>query len=333
MNQFKVNMSIPKVSVVIPIYGVERYIEKCVRSLFEQTLDSIEYIFVNDCTPDASMDIVKRVVQEYPQRMEQLVIINHPYNMGGGKARKTGIKAASGEYIIHCDSDDWVDIHMYEDLYEKAKREGLDCVICSSYYGTDGKSCSIERAEVPLDKYEFIEQLLYWKTPVTLYSFLVKRDVYQSPQLMMPAYHMSEDRVYSLQFVYLANNYGFTDTPYYYYLSRPDSIWGNKSQDGLLNSFQQAWENMKTAEAFLKKNNLLKRYAHPLSYCRYIMIVTFLLPLVKQDNSYHKLYAKMCFSIKPSLLRSNRLTLAMKISCIFTCIGIYPTISRIKVQK
>ena len=67
----------PKVSVCVPIYNVEKYIEKCVRSLFEQTLDDIEYIFVNDCTPDKSMDILRRVLVEYPQRQEQVKVIDH----------------------------------------------------------------------------------------------------------------------------------------------------------------------------------------------------------------------------------------------------------------
>ena len=97
-------MSTPKVSVIIPVYNVEPHIERCARSLFEQTLEEIEYIFVNDCTPDASMRILQNVLENYAQRKNQIIIINQPYNMGAAKAREIGIKAASGEYIIHCDS-------------------------------------------------------------------------------------------------------------------------------------------------------------------------------------------------------------------------------------
>ena len=77
----------PKVSVSVPIYNVEKYIEKCVRSLFEQTLDDIEYIFVNDCTPDKSMDILRRVLVEYPQRQEQVKVIDHKVNKGSATVR------------------------------------------------------------------------------------------------------------------------------------------------------------------------------------------------------------------------------------------------------
>ena len=110
----------PKVSVIVPIYGVEAYIERCAVSLFEQTLDDIEYIFVNDCTPDESMKILSHVLSRYPHRTDQVVIINQPKNMGAAKAREVGIKAAKGEYIIHCDSDDWVDKDMYFLMYQEA---------------------------------------------------------------------------------------------------------------------------------------------------------------------------------------------------------------------
>lgn len=118
-------MSTPKVSVIIPVYNVEPHIERCARSLFEQTLEEIEYIFVNDCTPDASMRILQNVLENYAQRKNQIIIINQPYNMGAAKAREIGIKAASGEYIIHCDSDDWVDKEMYRTMYEKAVKRWL----------------------------------------------------------------------------------------------------------------------------------------------------------------------------------------------------------------
>ena len=99
----------PKVSVIVPIYKVEPFIERCARSLFEQTLDDIEYIFVNDCTPDKSMEVLSRVLEDYPGRKEQVRIITMPVNSGLPKVRRAGLEVASGDYIIHCDSDDWVD--------------------------------------------------------------------------------------------------------------------------------------------------------------------------------------------------------------------------------
>lgn len=98
----------PKVSVIIPVYGVEKYIERCVRSLFEQTLDDIEYIFVDDCCLDRSIEILDNVIKEYPNRRTDIKIVHHKENKGLAQARQSGIKVATGEYFVHCDSDDWV---------------------------------------------------------------------------------------------------------------------------------------------------------------------------------------------------------------------------------
>ena len=90
-----------KVSVCIPVYGVEKYIERCARSLFEQTLDSMEYVFVDDCSPDNSIEIMQKVLEEYPHRQEQVKIIRHEVNQGVGAARNHAVAACTGNYIIH----------------------------------------------------------------------------------------------------------------------------------------------------------------------------------------------------------------------------------------
>lgn len=112
----------PKVSVIIPVYGVEKYIERCARSLFEQTLVDMEFIFVNDSTKDNSIDILLKVINEYPQRKNQIKILHHEVNKGLPAARQTGIKVAKGDYIAHCDSDDWVTSNAYQEMYETALR-------------------------------------------------------------------------------------------------------------------------------------------------------------------------------------------------------------------
>ena len=112
----------PKVSVVVAIYNVAEYIEQCMRSLFEQTLDSVEYVFVDDCSPDDSMEIVSRVLTEYPQRQGQVNIIRHEQNMGVAVTKNDGIRNATGEYFIVVDPDDYVERDMLEVMYEKAEK-------------------------------------------------------------------------------------------------------------------------------------------------------------------------------------------------------------------
>lgn len=120
----------PKISVIVPVYNCEKYIDKCARSLFEQTLDDIEYIFVNDCSPDNSMLILENIIKEYPYRTNSIKILNHTINTGQSGARRDGMAIATGDYIIHCDSDDWVDLTMYEEMYNIAISKGVDAVCC-----------------------------------------------------------------------------------------------------------------------------------------------------------------------------------------------------------
>lgn len=123
----------PKVSVIIPVYGVELYIGKCAKSLFEQSLENIEFIFVDDCTKDNSIAIIQQLLENYPNRKKQTLILHHEENLGLPKARLTGIQKATGEYIVHCDGDDWIELDMYQSMYELAIAENSDIVICDYF--------------------------------------------------------------------------------------------------------------------------------------------------------------------------------------------------------
>lgn len=119
-----------RLSVIVPIYRAELYIERCARSLMEQTMiEGIEFIFINDCTPDNSMQILKQVISEFPNRKGQTTIIENQHNLGVSATRRLGIKIAKGEYIGWCDSDDWVEPAMYEDLYRGTQNGLIDNVI------------------------------------------------------------------------------------------------------------------------------------------------------------------------------------------------------------
>ena len=114
-----------KVSVIVPIYNVEKYLRKCLDSLVNQTLKDIEIICINDGTKDNSVDIVNEYLQKYPN-----VILINQENQGLGMARNNAMKHAKGDYIAFVDSDDWVDLNMYEVLYNKAIETNADIVEC-----------------------------------------------------------------------------------------------------------------------------------------------------------------------------------------------------------
>jgi glycosyltransferase involved in cell wall biosynthesis len=121
----------PKVSVIITIYNREKYLERCVRSLLEQTLDDVEFLFIDDASTDNSVSLLETIVREYPKRHQQLHVVRMQKNGGRAVARQKGIDSATGEYVIHVDSDDWVDLNMLELLYTEARRTGADIVGCN----------------------------------------------------------------------------------------------------------------------------------------------------------------------------------------------------------
>lgn len=118
-----------KVSVIVPIYNTEKFIERCARSLFKQTLADIEYIFVDDHSQDNSIPILRSVIDCYPKRKPHTKIFQHDRNLGTLCTKLDGLRSATGEYFIVCDSDDWVDVEAYQTFYEKAKETGADIVI------------------------------------------------------------------------------------------------------------------------------------------------------------------------------------------------------------
>ena len=174
----------PAVSVCIPVYGVEQYIERCVRSLFAQTMkDKLEFVFVDDCTPDKSIEILKSVLKEYPYRENQVKIIRHEKNGGLVAARKTGLSHASGEYIIHCDSDDWVEPDMYETMYKVAVESGADMVYCA--YSPDDGNGHVKHC--PVRKYNSVKELLQDATLlVALPTKLFRREIALSKDIYVP---------------------------------------------------------------------------------------------------------------------------------------------------
>ncbi len=115
---------IPKVSVIVPIYNVEKYLKQCIDSLLNQTLKDIEIVLIDDGTKDNS----DKIADEYKSKFDNVKVI-HQENGGLGPARNTGIQNATGEYLTFVDGDDWVQPDMYEKLYEVAKKNNCDIVV------------------------------------------------------------------------------------------------------------------------------------------------------------------------------------------------------------
>ena len=210
----------PAVSVIVPVYGVESFVARCVRSLFAQSLDDMEFIFIDDCTPDKSMEVVREVLErEFPARMPQVRIFRMPVNGGLAKARMQGYALARGEYIIQCDSDDeLVSPDAYRILYEKAVSERLDIVTCNYLKEEASGRRILVRGEC-----KGVRDLLLDKAQGCLVIRLIRRAILQEG-LLAPLGSMGEDLVQSVQATLRAGATGHVDEPLYLYRYRPASI-------------------------------------------------------------------------------------------------------------
>ena len=207
----------PKVSIIVTVFKSEKYIEKCVHSLFVQTLDEIEYIFVNDSTPDNSVSIVKNILQEYPLRQSYVKIINQETNGGVSHARQIGICYATGEFIIHCDSDDWVDKDMYERLYRKAKETDADIVGCNFRHEFSDIQYNF-RQQYSNSMEDNLRRLINGRIFPSLCTSLTKRELITEHNISFPiGLNMGEDLFFNLQlYLHATKIVGMDWAPYHY---------------------------------------------------------------------------------------------------------------------
>lgn len=262
------SMNMPKVSVIIPVYGVEKYIERCARSLFEQTLDDIEYLFIDDCTPDKSVEILKRVLEEYPHRKSQVVIHRMEQNSGQAKVREWGMRNARGEYVIHCDSDDWVETDMYRIMYEDAKRTDADIVMCG-YKATDGVKVFKECYHQQTNKAKLLSSLLTLHESWSVWNKMCKRSLYDS-DIVYPTLAMGEDMVLTTQMVLNAHRIAVVNKALYNYFYNPNSITKVQSESSRYKHWKDSAENAKTVISIFKKKRLEHEYANELVYLKFL---------------------------------------------------------------
>lgn len=234
------------VSILTPVYGVEKYIEQSARSLFEQTYEHIEYIFVNDCTPDHSIDILKNIMEDYPDRKKQVRIIEHPQNRGVGAARQTALMAATGDYIMFADSDDFMPSTAVEKLMTQAinyaaKENGTLPDLVDGAYAEwkDGKTGEPQMPHKE-DGKKYLKILICQNIIYNrLWGRIYKRSVVTQHKIFFhEGVNYAEDILWNAQFHYFTKNTTIDDVVYYYRTDNVNSYNHDISEKNLLSYFK-----------------------------------------------------------------------------------------------
>lgn len=306
-------MKNPKLSVVVPIYGVEKFIERCVESLFSQTLDNIQFVFVDDCSPDNSISILSSMINEYRQIIEEnkweVAIERTPYNSGLPKARRHGVKYATGDYIIHCDSDDWIDHNMLNLMYNKAITEEADVVVCDISM-TDGanvlkvlKGCSL------LERDSYISRMMLQKDHWSLCNKLFRRVYYKDVEY--PDGGMGEDMALTLQLMLKCKKVAYVNDTSYYYYQNPESIVHVQSKESVLSKYKQLCKNSEIVNAVYSKNDDKEKFSKEIDWLWY-RAANVLMPFINNEDVY-EIWSKHFADRNISFLLNRKVSVLRKI--------------------
>lgn len=211
-----------KLSIIVPVYGVEKYIDKCLDSLVKQSLKEIEIIVVNDGTKDNSQKIIDKYVKKYPEKIKSYI----KENGGQGSARNYGLEKANGEYIGYVDSDDFIEKDMYKKLYNKAKEDNYDIVVCGNYnVSEDYKTKNIDTF---INNYNTdLENIIFGKMAV--WNKIYKKEILVENKLKFKEKVWYEDLAFTLKAIINSNSFAFINEPLYDYLIREGSTMNNSN--------------------------------------------------------------------------------------------------------
>ena len=272
----------PKVSVIVPVYGVEKFVEHCTVSLMDQTLDGVEYIFVDDCTPDGSVGIIRNVISRYPDK--DVRIVSHSVNRGLPAARNTGISLANGEYIFHCDSDDYLEPEMLEKMYGAAKDNDADYVWCDWFLTFRQKERIMNEPHFskPLG---YLKGMLAGRAKYNVWNKLVRKSLYDGNSVRFPEAHSMGEDMTMICLAACSTNVVHIPLPLYHYVKREGEAFTNSLSEAKLIDIRY---NINNTVAFLERR-LGSSIAEYIAYFKLSSKFPF---LMSDDQNQYRLWSE-----------------------------------------
>ena len=239
------------ISVIVPIYKVENFIGRCVDSLMKQSLrQGVEYIFVDDCSPDKSMLVLNEVLNSYPERKSNILIIKHKENKGLPSARNTGMQYASGKYIYHCDSDDYLEDNALELLLQQAESLHADIVWCD-WFLTFSKNERYMKQPVYFTPDEALKGILKGHMKYNVWNKLVLHSLYTENGILFPDGHGMGEDMTMIRLFACASKIAYLPTALYHYVKTNNEAYTTSFSHKALSDIQ--WNDTKTIDFLLYK--------------------------------------------------------------------------------
>ncbi len=254
------------VSVIVPVYNVALYIERCVRSLMEQTLDDVEFIFVNDATPDNSMEILRRILVEYPYR--ECRIIENDKNKGLAESRFVGFAIAKGKYIYHCDSDDWLELDLLEKMYVAAEDNYADMVFCAVFKESSNGAIVMDFPYLEENVDNGLLSLRLYDQYAAIWNKLVRRSLYEEHAITnYCGINMMEDTALTYRLRYFSKKTVVINEPLYHYnRMNASSMCATINDKSTANMLELA----EKIDAFFKERGEAERFRTVTNYYKFV---------------------------------------------------------------
>lgn len=243
-----------RISILVPIYNVECYIERCARSLFEQTFLDIEYIFVDDCSTDNSMAHLSRVIDDYPHKKAHITIIKHEKNRGLSATRNTAVDNCNSDFLLHVDSDDYLELNAVEKLVEKQKDTDADIVSGQALLHNVTSTFLMERPQF-INKNDFVADMIKPSLHHTIWGRLIRTSLYKDNQIQaVEGVNIGEDLQVMSQLSYFAEKVESVWNVIYHYENSNPNSYMNISSQKIIERCLQDTQSMEIVREFFKNN-------------------------------------------------------------------------------
>ena len=275
-----------RVSILMPIYKVEHFIGKTLKSVFSQTYPHIDYVFVNDCSPDNSLQVLKDTIVKYGIEESRYTIINHQQNEGIAVSRTDCIAYAKGDYVYFVDSDDWVEPDAVEQMVKATQNGKVDIVGCDFMKDYLSGETTLHHENYATDSRENMMRCLNYDIATVLWKLLIKRRLFDNI-VITPHVDIVEDYIISVKLYYYAKSFVAIQQAFYHYVQY------NQARVSLqtLWSVNMHIKGVQEVESFCREKGLYDDVvAHKLNLRKFNIKSNFLTKQLLDYNAYKEVF-------------------------------------------
>lgn len=276
----------PKITIIVPFFNVERYLSKCLDSIFCQTYKNVEYIFIDDCSSDGSVEVLKDKLTQYDIANGKYLLLSHVANKGIAKTRKEGLAYAHGDYVQFVDGDDWIEKDMIEEMVTATRCSSVDIVGCYYVKDYENKATTYHKEDYSKSASENMMRSLNYDISTVLWKMLIRRNLFEQFEIDEDI-DIGEDYIISVKLFYYAQSFNVVPKYLYHYIQYNQGCLSNQSR-------RSVWSHVNAVhavESFLDEKHLLTpKIVHQLKLRKFNIKSNFLTRKLYDLKAYREIF-------------------------------------------